>query len=699
MNSCLRRPTSVLVLTAALCLGLVPRVLPAQPVTIESVLGAPFPTELVASPRGETVAWAFDDQGKKNVWAAQAPDFKARLLTHFDLDDGQEISGLVFSFDGSTVVFVRGQGPNRAGESPNPTSNPAGAEQAVWAVKVADAKPWRIGAGDGPVASPAENRVVYSLRGRLFTASLDGPAAAKPLFQVRGSSEMYSFSRNGQRLAFSSERGDHALIGIYDLKAGTVVWVSPSVDRDIWPAFSPDLKHLAFIRFPGGRAEEMELEGGLPFSVMVADAATGQARTLWTSPNPSGGFAQTYFAPPWAWAADSRIVFYSEHEGWMHLYALDTTSGKVESLTPGEFEVEDSCLSPDLKTLIYNSNQGDVDRRHLWAVPVSGGTPRALTQGPSLEWRPKALAGGRLLAFLCSTALRPAAPAVMGLDGRDRRLIAPELIPASFPSAELVEPQAVVFKSPDGLAIHGQLFLPKGAQPGDRRPAAIFMHGGPIRQMLLGFHYMFYYHNTYAFNEFLASKGYVVLSVNYRLGIGYGRAFREAARGGYRGASEYQDIVAAGSYLRNRPDVDPNRIGLWGGSYGGYLTALGLARNSDLFAAGVDLHGVHDWSAYFRAYGDLLGGDRAEEARRLALDSSPVAAVDFWSSPVLFIHGDDDRNVEFSQTVDLVRRLRAIGRVHLELLVFPDEIHDFLRHADWLTAYRAAYDFFERMMK
>ncbi len=694
-----RRPTLFLILSLGICLSLVPQPLRSEDVTLASILSSPFPSELIASPRGDALAWAFDDQGKKNVWVALAPDFKARPVTQFNLDEGQEITSLAFSFDGSTIVFVRGQGPNRAGEFPNPTSNPAGAEQAVWAVKVADGKPWKIGAGSGPVPSPAENTVVYSVRGSRFSAALEAGAAPQPLFKARGSCDTFSFSSNGQWLAFSSERGDHSLIGIYDLKAKAIVWVSPSVDRDAWPFFSPDMKHLAFLRFPGGQFDDLEFEGGMPFSIMVADAETGQARPLWTSPNATGGFAQIYFPQPFFWAADGRIVFYSEHEGWMHLYALDTVSGKVASLTPGVFEVEDSCLSPDGKTLFFNSNQGDIDRRHLWSVPVTGGTPKALTQGPSLEWRPKALAGGRLLAFLCSTAVRPAAPALMGLDGKDRRLVAPELIPASFPSARLVEPQQVVFKSPDGLDIHGQLFLPKAAKPGDRRPAAIFMHGGPIRQMLLGFHYYYYYHNTYAFNQFLASKGYVVLSVNYRLGIGYGRAFREAPKGGAKGASEYQDIVAAGVYLRGRPDVNPNRIGLWGGSYGGYLTALGLARNSDLFAAGVDLHGVHDWSAYYRGYGLLQEGAKAQEALRLAESSSPVASVDFWSSPVLFIHGDDDRNVEFSQTTDLVKKLRAVGRAHLELIFFPDEVHDFLIHANWLKAYQAAFDFFERMMK
>jgi dipeptidyl aminopeptidase/acylaminoacyl peptidase len=255
----------------------------------------------------------------------------------------------------------------------------------------------------------------------------------------------------------------------------------------------------------------------------------------------------------------------------------------------------------------------------------------------------------------------------------------------------MVAPEQVIFRAADGMEIHGQLFKPAGARA--KTPAVIFMHGGPMRQMLLGWHYLYYYHNAYAFNQYLASRGYTVLSVNFRSGIGYGRAFREARRRGPRGASEYQDVVAAGNYLRSRSDVDSSSIGLWGGSYGGYLTAMGLARNSDMFAAGVDIHGVHDWSARVGrspwATGELI---------KLGRESSPISSVDKWKSPVLLIHGDDDRNVAFSQTVDLVRRLRERG-VEFEQIVFPDDVHDFLLHERWLKIYHAASDFFDKRLK
>ena len=216
--------------------------------------------------------------------------------------------------------------------------------------------------------------------------------------------------------------------------------------------------------------------------------------------------------------------------------------------------------------------------------------------------------------------------------------------------------------------------------------------------MLLAFHHRGYYHNAYAFNQFLASRGFVVLSVNYRSGIGYGLEFREALNYGAQGASEFNDVMGAGLYLRSRDDVDGNRIGLWGGSYGGYLTALGLARASDLFAAGVDLHGVHDWNVVIRNFVPTYDATARQAFASLALASSPMADLDGWRSPVLLIHGDDDRNVPFSESVDLAVELRKRD-IEFEELVFPDEVHGFLLHRNWLAAFEAASDFLERKLK
>jgi len=668
----------------------------SQALTIESVMRSPFPSNFVASPSGDLIAWVFNEQGKRNIWIAAGPEYKARQLTAYSQDDGQEMGDLAFSADGKLVFFVRGGDANSRGEYPNPTSNPEGTSQSVWAIRFAGGEPVRIGEGTDPLPSPVGHRVAYILRGQIYLADATDKPNSRLLFKARGICGRPSWSPDGTKLTFVSSRRGHSFIGIYDLSKTSLRWVAPSVDEDSNPVFSPDGAKLGFFRFPG-TIDSSSFSEGSSFDIMIADVTSGQAKAIWRCPNESGGFAQEYPASPLLWADGGRLLFYSEHEGWMRIYSLPSDGGEALGLTPGGSEVEEAALSPDRKILVFNSNSTDVDRRHLWKVPVTGGEPEKLTPGKGIEWAPVWPAGGKDIVFLCSTASQPAAPCVLGVADRSRRLLAPQALPSDF-QAGLVEPQPVLFKAGDGLEIHGQLFLPAGAKARDRRPAVIFMHGGPIRQMLLGWHMRGYYHNAYAFNQYLASSGYVVLSVNYRLGIGQGRAFRTSPFGGYRGASEYQDIVAAGKYLQARPEVNPEKIGLWGGSYGGFLTALGLARDSELFAAGVDLHGVHDWVLDWRAEGRGWGSQE-EELRRTAYDSSPVADVRFWSSPVLMVHGDDDRNVEFLQTVDLVQRLRREGKAHVETLVFPDEVHSFLLHRRWLEVFSAAADFFDRFLR
>ena len=263
------------------------------------------------------------------------------------------------------------------------------------------------------------------------------------------------------------------------------------------------------------------------------------------------------------------------------------------------------------------------------------------------------------------------------------------------------------FKSADGLTIHGQLFdSGDGSGP---KPGIIFVHGGPSRQMLLGWHYMDYYANGYAVNQYLATHGFVVLSVNYRLGIGYGHEFQHPDHAGARGAAEYKDVQAGAKFLQGFKGVDPKRIGIWGGSYGGYLTGLALARNSDVFKAGVDLMGVHDWSRTLlddlgRALG--LGGPSAgryekgdlDRALKVAFEASPDADVAHWKSPVLLIQGDDDRNVHFQETVDLAARLHA-HHVPYDELILPNEIHSFLRWSSWAKADEATAAFLAKELQ
>ncbi len=665
--------------------------------TLEQVLSSPFPSELVASPTGERIAWFFDAEGKRNVWVAEGPDFKARQLTQYNDDSGQELTQLEFTHDGKWLVFVRGGNENSAGEVPNPTSDPAGAAQAIYAVSWETGRVRKLADGDSPVVSPTDNRVVFSKERQIWVVEIADGSEPHQLFHARGSNLTPVWSPDGRKLAFNSSRTSHSLIAIFDTEKNSVKYIAPSVDRDSAPRWSLDGKRLAFIRQPARGSQPRPIFQDLPdpWAIMVADVETGAAREIWRSG------ARPEDSPPrmageylLQWAAEDRLVFTSEQDGWMHLYSISAQGGQPLSLTPGECEYESATLTPDRRELIYSSNCGDIDRRHLWRVSIADGKAKAITSGEGIEWKP-AVAGSHL-AFFASDARQPAMLRVMPSSGGAARSVAAETLPKDFPAPKLVAPQPAIFKAADGLEIHGQLFLPANARAGEKLPAVIFMHVGPSRQMMLGWHNMYYYHNAYGFNQYLASRGYAVLSVNYRLGIGYGRAFRQAKNGGGRGASEYQDIVAAANYLRSRSDIDQSKIGLWGGSYGGYLTALGLARNSDLFAAGVDLHGVHDWSVRISGATWIEYGER--DAVKIARESSPVGSVDKWRSPVLLIHGDDDRNVAFSQTADLVRRLRE-QKVEFEQIVYPDEVHDFLLHRHWLEIYDAAAKFFDKHLK
>jgi dipeptidyl aminopeptidase/acylaminoacyl peptidase len=672
-----------------------------KPFTLEQVMSAPFPENLTVAKTGNRIAWTLNEEGKRNVWVAEGPDFKARRLTPYADDDGGDLPLVSFSQDASAVIYVRGEQKNSSGQYGNPASDPAGAQLALWVVDWKGGAPRKIDEGGLEASVSAKGGVAYDKDGQIWTAPLD--ASEKPRqIVVRGNCSDPQWSPDGGKLAFVAGRGDHAFITVYDVAAHRIMYVSPSVDRDGDPVWSLDGKHIAFVRRP---AEPRDTPQGYfiapdkphPWAIWIADAATGSARQIWQSSTaPQGSYphmAGETGGGAINWAADNQLVIASEEDGWQHLYALSADGGKPKLLTPGDCEVEQWSFTPDKKTVLFNSNCNDIDRRHLWSVGVDGDHLFQWEKLRSIKWSPVALSDGKTVAYLGSDANVPPMPLLTTL--ADHATVSKVLksFPESFPADDLVEPQQVVFKSGDGLEIHAQLFLPKNAKAGAKLPAVIFLHGGPVRQMLLGWHYMYYYSNSYAMNQYLASRGYIVLALNYRSGIGYGRGFREAPGRAGRGAKEYEDVVTAGKYLQSRNDVDGKRIGLWGGSYGGYLTALGLGRNSDLFAAGVDFHGVHDWPT-----DNWDGKNISPELNKLAHDSSPVTAVNTWKSPVLFIHGDDDRNVYFTQTVDLVARLREHG-VEIEQLVFPDDVHDFLLHRHWLEAYQAASDFFDRHFK
>jgi len=654
-----------------------------SPFTIDQVLGFSFPTDLTAAPVGGKVAWVSNTRGVRNILVADPPLYQARKITTYTADDGQELQQLRWTADASAIVYVRGG-------AANPESNPKGVSEEVWIAALDGTSPRRIGEGHDPAISPRGDHIAFIRGGQVWwSKALDAPV---PAFHARGSASRPTWSADGAKLAFVSTRGDHSLIGVYDVAAGTLRYLDPSTDYDSEPEWSPDGRSVAFLRVPssGLRPVRQAERAGLPWSIRIASAESGAGREVWKArEGPGSVFRNVNARNQILWADGGRIIFPWEGDGWTHLYSVAATGGTAALLTPGAFEVEDVALMTGRRDVVFSSNQGDIDRRHLWKIAVAGAsTPIAITSGEGIEAKPVDTSDGKGVAFLRSDARHPLHPAIqIASESRD---LDPGARASDFPMQNMVTPQQVIFPSADGQQIHGQLFFPPKLAAAARAPAVVFFHGGPRRQMLLGWHSMYYYSNAYALNQYLANAGYIVLSVNFRSGIGYGLNFREALHYGASGGSDFNDVEGAGRYLRTRPDVDPARIGVWGGSYGGYLVAMALARAGDLFKTGVDFHGVHNWATE-------LGIPPTEPDYKVAFDASPMADLSKWRAPVLLIQGDDDPDVQFNQTVRLAAALRK-QKVDVEELVFPDEVHDFLLYRNWRDAYQALADFLKRKL-
>jgi len=726
----------------------------------QQFLSPASPQELVAARRADRIAWVDYAEGKRNAYAAAAPSFTPVRLTNFQKDDGIMMSEVKISDDGSTVIFLRGEAPNRAGWSPNPSADPNGPEHAIWAARTnTPGSAWRVVDTANPELAPDGSAILFLKNGQIYRAKLTSAKPAsevdrgeKPFISEWGVQSDLKYSPDGKKIAFVSTRTDHSFVAVYDIATRSVKYMSPSVDFDTAPMWTDDSKHVIFIRRPGlpfgqqaqqggggvglpngpalqtaapagrggGRGGQAAaatpaapvnnspgimratFRGGYTLAFYKADVATGDAQEIWHN-RPNDAIAVNIVNPKLA--AGDLVIFELNIGGggrggrggrgaapetpapasnqkpdeWERYYSLKVMDAAARPVllttTDGLIENQTSvALSGDGKTFLYCTNANDIERRHIWAVPVRGGTPLEITTGEGVETSPSPLASGKYLATLSASWNMPQSVGVWKTESLSaaappQKIVFPTSMPG-FPTDAHVKPEIVITKAADGLEIHNQLFLPKDLKPGERRPAIVFVHGGPMRQMMPAYHYMQFYHWAYGINQWLASQGYVVLSINYRLGVGYGRSFRNAANGGAQGNSEYQDVLAGGKYLQTRADVDPNRVGIWGLSYGGLLTSEALARNSDIFKAGVDLAGVH-----------LEGSSLDPES--VSYKASAISAIDGWKSPVLLIQGDDDRNVAFQQMTGLVQLLRQRD-VYYELIVFPDDVHESLLHSRWL---------------
>jgi dipeptidyl aminopeptidase/acylaminoacyl peptidase len=692
----------------------------AQDVTLDNLMSAPHLTNLTISPKSDILVWVENTRGVRNVMVAKPAEtgkpskesYDPKPLTNWTVEDGQDISNLEWSKDERYVFFVKGNAPQVRGTQPhNPAHVAEGTTPTLYQLEISTKELLKIGNGTTP--SVFGDTLVFRRGGQIFIRKVsDTSATPKQLCFVRNGASSLRFSPDGTQLAFVSARGEHAFIGIFDFKKNDYTFISPSTDSDSEPIWSPDGTKIAFLRIFTPIEPDVDffpIKESAGWSIIVHDLKTNKTTTAFTADKGMGSaYWQHTGKQQLMWTATNKIVFCWEKTGWQQLYTVAPTGGQAVALTKGAFEVDEVLLSKDGKDVIYTSNEGDIDRKHIWEVGTEGSKnqPYQITYNTkndsSAQWGVNVSSISKNSFFFLSSSGRYPSMVVNRTlqETKDQSPTVTQRItfPNNFPADKLVEPQSVILTAKDGQKFNCQVFYPKNVRKDKTHPAVIFVHGGSRRQMLLGYHSGWYYSNAYHLSQYFASQGYVAMSINYRSGIGYGLNFREATNYGASGNSEFQDLEAAGEWLKTHPSVSASKIGVWGGSYGGYMTAMALARRSDLFAAGVDIHGVHNWNTEIPTFMPEYDSLRFPKHAQIAYKSSPVYYIDGWKSPVLLAHGDDDQNVPFSESENIARLLRRQG-VDFEQVIVPDEVHGFLMYQSWRGIYDATVDFFNRKLK
>ena len=430
--------------------------------------------------------------------------------------------------------------------------------------------------------------------------------------------------------------------------------------------------------------------------LVLVDPATGKARVL--DRQHDDAWVRELGAPSFGWVDDRTLWFLSEATGFAHLYTLDVSaeSSAAKAITSGAWEVLDVKLSPKRDAFYLTTSEIDAGERQAYRVARGGGerTRLSSTEGAhQIEVSPDEAT----LADLFSDASHP--PEVLLLPARGGgagRQVTTSTRPA-FRSFAWTKPAVVRFKARDGVAVPARLFTPQsvGAQPDPRRPAVVFIHGAGYLQN--AHRYWSSYFREYMFHHLLASRGYFVLDVDYRGSAGYGRDWRTAIAG-HMGGKDLDDIVDGAAYLVAEHGVDPKRIGVYGGSYGGFLTLMALFTSPDTFAAGAALRPVTDWAHYNHPYTSNILGQPPKDADAFR-KSSPLYFAEGLKGALLICHGVVDTNVHFQDSVRLAQRLIELGKEDWELAAYPVENHGFVEASSWTDEYRRILALFERKLR
>ncbi|HEX3559949.1 MAG TPA: alpha/beta fold hydrolase [Pyrinomonadaceae bacterium] len=409
------------------------------------------------------------------------------------------------------------------------------------------------------------------------------------------------------------------------------------------------------------------------------------------------------------WLPDNRRVFFvSERDGWAHLYTVNTVGGDPVQLTRGQFEVSDVRLSADKTKFYFTSSEGSLFERHLYSMSTEGGTRTRLTtlhgnnqadvspdetelavvnsysnKPPELYLQPN-----RPAAPQTSTN----APQASNSQTAEVKQVTTSPVPEFF-TYEWIDPPIVSFRARDGATVYGRLYKPANFRRGG--PAVIFVHGAGYLQDVTKWWSSYY--REYMFQHLLMERGFTVLSIDYRGSAGYGRDWRT---GIYRhmGGKDLDDHVDAVRYLVGEHGVDPRRVGIYGGSYGGFITLMAMFTTPDIFAAGAALRPVTDWAHYNHPYTSNILNDPQDDPEAYR-QSSPIYFAGGLKGALLICHGMVDTNVNFQDSVRLVERLIELRKENWQVAPYPVEDHSFERADSWADEYKRILKLFTEQLQ
>ncbi|MEO8361580.1 MAG: prolyl oligopeptidase family serine peptidase [Vicinamibacteria bacterium] len=430
--------------------------------------------------------------------------------------------------------------------------------------------------------------------------------------------------------------------------------------------------------------------------IVKLDAETGVATVL--SADHDDAWIRELFQGASGFLPDNKTFWFtSEKSGYMHLYTVDVSASTpdVKTLTSGSWEVASVEVSPDHKSFYLTTTEAGAGERHLYTMPIGGGARTRITTAVGAH-ASEVSPDGTMLATIYSAGNKP--PEIyVGPASNDlakRVTVSPS---AEWSAGKWLDPKIVMVPARDGVKVPARLFRPEdlGAKVHPKRPAVIFVHGAGYLQN--AHRYWSSYFREYMFHHLLASKGYVVLDVDYRGSSGYGRDWRTAI---YRhmGGTDLNDIVDGAKYLVKEQGVDANRIGVYGGSYGGFITLMGMFTTPGTFAAGAALRPVTDWAHYNHGYtANILNVPQTDmEAYK---QSSPIYFAEGLKGALLICHGMVDTNVAFSDSVRLTQRLIELRKDNWEIAPYPVENHGFEEETSWADEYTRIFKLFERELK